>query len=117
MTSRVLCTSLCACVISTCSKAITNAQLLLICAAELAKAFKTDVNNLPLSLDLSWFEQKAVAVLLTLLHLGVRNIRLGPRLPAFLTDDAVSVLVDKFNLMPADVANPERDLKNMMACK
>jgi hydroxylamine reductase len=47
--------------------------------AELAKALKTDVNSLPLSIDLSWFEQKAVAVLLTLLHLGIRNIRLGPR--------------------------------------
>lgn len=46
------------------------------------------------------FEQKAVAVLLTLLHLGVRNIRLGPRLPAFLTNEAVQVIVDKFNLMP-----------------
>lgn len=49
--------------------------------AELAKALKTDVNSLPLSLDISWFEQKAVAVLLTLLHLGVKNIRLGPVLP------------------------------------
>ncbi len=64
-------------------------------ATELAKVFNTDVNSLPLSLDLSWFEQKAVAVLLTLLHLGVRNIRLGPKLPAFLTPDAVQVLVDK----------------------
>lgn len=89
----------------------------IVVATELAKAFNTDVNSLPLSLDLSWFEQKAVAVLLTLLHLGVRNIRLGPKIPAFLTADAVQVLVNKFNLIPADVANPENDLKSMMGCK
>lgn len=89
----------------------------IIVATELAKAFNTDINSLPLSLDLSWFEQKAVAVLLTLLHLGVRNIRLGPKLPAFLTADAVNVLVDKFNLIPADVANPEKDMKMMMGVK
>ena len=58
---------------------------------ELAKAFKTDINSLPLSLDISWFEQKAVSVLLTLLSLGVKNIRLGPVLPAFLTAEAVQV--------------------------
>jgi hydroxylamine reductase (hybrid-cluster protein) len=51
------------------------------CSQELAKALNTDVNSLPLSLDISWFEQKAVAVLLTLLNLGVQNIRLGPNLP------------------------------------
>ncbi len=94
-----------------------DAYSALVVATELAKVFKTDVNSLPLSLDLSWFEQKAVAVLLTLLHLGVRNIRLGPRLPAFLTPEAVGVLVEKFNLIPADVANPEEDMKMMMACK
>jgi len=79
------------------------------------QAFKTDINSLPLSLDLSWFEQKAVAVLLTLLHLGVRNIRLGPRLPAFLTADAVAVMVDKFGLIPADQAHPEEEVKAMIA--
>ncbi len=56
-------------------------------------------------------------MLLTLLHLGVRNIRLGPRLPAFLTADAVGVLVDKFNLIPANVADPAADMKMMVACK
>lgn len=56
-----------------------DAYSAIVVATELAKALKTDVNSLPLSLDLSWFEQKAVVVLLSLLHLGVRNIRLGPR--------------------------------------
>ncbi|GFR45201.1 hypothetical protein Agub_g6595 [Astrephomene gubernaculifera] len=94
-----------------------DAYSALVVATELAKVFKTDVNSLPLSLDLSWFEQKAVAVLLTLLHLGVRNIRLGPRLPAFLTPEAVNVLVEKFNLIPANVADPAADMKMMMQCK
>ena len=87
----------------------------LVVATELAKALKTDINSLPLSLDISWFEQKAVAVLLTMLHLGVRNIRLGPRLPAFLTADAVKVLVDTYNLQPADEANPEADVRRMLS--
>ena len=86
-------------------------------ASELAKAFNCGVNDLPLSLDLSWFEQKAVAVLLTLLHLGVKNIRLGPRLPAFLTPEAMAVLVEKFNIMPASLEAPEEDLKRIMANK
>lgn len=94
-----------------------DAYSALVVATELANVFKTDVNSLPLSLDLSWFEQKAVAVLLTLLHLGVRNIRLGPRLPAFLTPEAVSVLVDRFNLIPANVVDPAADMKMMMTCK
>lgn len=55
------------------------------------QAFDTDINSLPLSLDISWFEQKAVAVLLTLLSCGVKNVRLGPALPAFLTPEAVQV--------------------------
>jgi hydroxylamine reductase (hybrid-cluster protein) len=81
---------------------------------ELAKALNCGINDLPLSMDLSWFEQKAVAVLLTLLHLGVRNIRIGPRLPAFLTPAAVQLLVDNFALTPADIKNPEKDLADMM---
>jgi hydroxylamine reductase (hybrid-cluster protein) len=56
-----------------------------------------------------------VAVLLTLLHLGVKNIRLGPRLPAFLTPEAVQVLVDGYGLKPADVQHPEEDIKRMLA--
>jgi hydroxylamine reductase len=81
-------------------------------AVALAKAFDTDINSLPLSIILSWYEQKAVAVLLTLLHLGVRNIRLGPSLPAFLTPNLVSILVDKFNIMPITTA--EADLKTIL---
>ena len=69
-------------------------------AMALAAAFDCEVNDLPLSLFVSWFEQKAAAVLLTLLALGIRNIRLGPSLPAFLTPAAVGVLVEQFGLMP-----------------
>jgi hydroxylamine reductase len=69
-------------------------------AGALAEAFGTDVNGLPLSMILSWFEQKAVAVLLTLLHLGVRDIRIGPSLPAFVTPTLLQVLVDKFGIKP-----------------
>ncbi|KAF6254265.1 hybrid-cluster protein [Scenedesmus sp. NREL 46B-D3] len=92
-----------------------DAYSALVVAMELAKVFKTDVNGLPLSLDISWFEQKAVAVLLTMLHLGVKNIRLGPRLPAFLTPDAVKQLVDAFAIKPANTEDPAHDLKQMMA--
>lgn len=83
-------------------------------ASELSNALHKDINELPLSLDISWFEQKAVAILLTLLHLGVRNIRLGPTLPAFLTNDAVCLLIDEFGLKVADVKHPERDVELMM---
>jgi hydroxylamine reductase len=69
-------------------------------AGALAEAFKCGVNDLPLSMVLSWFEQKAVAILLTLLHLGIKNIRLGPTLPAFVSPAVLNVLVEKFNLMP-----------------
>jgi len=77
-------------------------------AVALAQAFKTDVNGLPLSLVLSWYEQKAVVILLTLLHLGIRDIRLGPTLPAFLTPAVLDVLVKNFNIMP--ITTPEQDL-------
>eukprot|EP00878_Enallax_costatus_P028172 GHUV01030391.1.p1 GENE.GHUV01030391.1~~GHUV01030391.1.p1 ORF type:complete len:227 (+),score=87.32 GHUV01030391.1:69-683(+) len=92
-----------------------DAYSAVIVATELAKVFNTDVNGLPLSLDISWFEQKAVAVLLSLLHLGVKNIRLGPRLPGFLTPDAVKQLVEAFEIKPANTEDPATDLKNMMA--
>jgi hydroxylamine reductase len=73
-------------------------------AGALAQAFGCGVNDLPLSLILSWYEQKAVCVLLSLLSLGIRNIRLGPTLPAFLTPNVLKVLVEKFNIMPVTTA-------------
>jgi len=81
-------------------------------AAALADAFGTDVNGLPLSMVLSWYEQKAVCILLTLLHLGIKNIRLGPTLPAFVTPAVLQVLVANFNIMPATTA--EADLKAIL---
>ncbi len=81
-------------------------------AVALAKAFNCGVNDLPLSMVLSWYEQKAVCILLTLLHLGIRNIRLGPSLPAFITPAALNVLVEKFNIMPTTTA--EADLKAIL---
>lgn len=82
-------------------------------ALALADAFDCGVNDLPLSLFVSWFEQKAAAVLLTLLSLGIRNIRLGPTLPAFLTPAVVGILVDKFALKP--IGDPAQDLADAIA--
>lgn len=76
-------------------------------ALALANAFERGVNDLPLSLIVSWFEQKAAAVLLTLLALGVRNVRLGPSLPAFLTPALIGVLVDKFGVLPITTAEAD----------
>jgi hydroxylamine reductase len=81
-------------------------------AVALANAFGTDVNGLPLSLVLSWYEQKAVAVLLTLLSLGVKNIRLGPSLPAFVTPAVLGVLVEKFGIKAT--TTPDADLAAML---
>jgi len=81
-------------------------------AVALASAFGTDVNKLPLSMVLSWYEQKAVCILLTLLHLGIKNIRLGPSLPAFVTPAVLKVLVDNFQLTP--VSTPGQDLKTIL---
>ncbi len=81
-------------------------------AVALAKAFDTDVNSLPLSMIISWFEQKAVAILLTLLHLGIKKIKLGPRLPAFITPEVLDVLVQKFEIAP--VKTPEEDLAEIL---
>ena len=81
-------------------------------ALALADAFGTDVNSLPLSMILSWYEQKAVCILLTLLHLGIQNIRLGPSLPAFITQPVLDVLVEKFGLKP--ITTPEEDLKAIL---
>jgi hydroxylamine reductase len=82
-------------------------------ATALAEAFECGVNDLPLSLVLSWFEQKAAAVLLTLLSLGVRGIKLGPTLPAFLTPALLQVLVEKFDIAP--IGDPAADLEAALA--
>ncbi len=81
-------------------------------AVALADAFKCGVNDLPLSMILSWYEQKAVCILLTLLHLGVRNIRLGPSLPAFVSPNVLGVLVEKFGIRPIGTA--EQDLADCL---
>lgn len=82
-------------------------------AMALAEAFECGVNDLPLSLVLSWYEQKAVGILLALLSLGIKDIRLGPSLPAFITPNIMQVLVDKFDLKP--ISSPEDDLKAIWA--
>ena len=81
-------------------------------AAALAKAFDCEVNDLPLSLVLSWFEQKAVAILLSLLHLGVRDIRIGPSLPAFVGPNVLSALTKAFGLKP--ISTPDQDLAEIL---
>ncbi|MFP4027609.1 MAG: hydroxylamine reductase [Candidatus Brocadiia bacterium] len=81
-------------------------------ALALSDAFDVGVNELPLSLVLSWYEQKAVAILLTLLHLGIEDMRLGPTLPAFVEPAVLDVLVDKFNIMP--ISTPEEDLQQIL---
>ncbi len=78
-------------------------------AVALAEAFKCGVNDLPLSLVLSWYEQKAVGILLALLSLGIQDIRLGPTLPAFITPNILQLLVDKFSIKP--ISTPEQDLE------
>ena len=78
-------------------------------AVELAKVFNCGVNELPLSLVLSWYEQKAVCILLTLLYLGIENIRLGPTLPAFVSPNILNFLVEKFKIKP--ITTPENDLR------
>lgn len=82
-------------------------------ALGLANAFQISVNELPLSLILSWYEQKAIAVLLTLLHLGIKNIRLGPTLPAFFTPNVFNLLSQTYNLQP--ITTPEEDLAACLA--
>ncbi len=83
-------------------------------AVALAGAFDCGVNDLPLSMILSWYEQKAVVILLTLLHLGITDIRLGPSLPAFITPNVLNVLVENFAIKPI-AATPEEDLKVILA--
>ena len=90
--------------IGQCNDAYSAIQI----AVALSKAFDCGVNDLPLSMVLSWYEQKAVAILLTLFHLGIRDIRLGPSLPAFITPNVLHVLVKNFAIKP--IATPAEDL-------
>ena len=81
-------------------------------AVALADAFGCGVNDLPLSMVLSWYEQKAVCILLTLLYLGIKNIRLGPTLPAFVSPNVLNYLVENFGIAP--ITTPEEDLKQLL---
>lgn len=81
-------------------------------ALALAEAFETDVNSLPLSMILSWYEQKAVAILLTLLYLGIKNIRLGPSLPAFISPNVLNILVENYGIKP--ITDAKSDLQEIL---
>ncbi len=94
--------------IGQCNDAYSAIQI----ALALANAFNCGVNELPLSMVLSWYEQKAVCILLTLLHLGIRNIRLGPTLPAFLSKNVLSYLVEQYGIAP--ITTPEADLEALL---
>ena len=94
--------------IGQCNDAYSAIQI----AVALAEAFGCGVNDLPLSMVLSWYEQKAVCILLTLLHLGIKNIRLGPTLPAFISPNVLNFLTEKFNI--ALISTPEEDLREML---
>jgi hydroxylamine reductase len=94
--------------IGQCNDAYSAVQI----AVALANAFDCGVNDLPLSMVLSWYEQKACAILLTLLHLGIKDIRLGPTLPAFVSPNVLDVLVKNFNLTP--ISTPDEDLKAIL---
>ena len=78
----------------------------------LSNAFDVGVNELPLSMIISWYEQKAVCVLLALLHLGIKDIRLGPSLPAFITPNVLQTLVDNFDIKP--ISSADEDLKAIL---
>ena len=95
--------------IGQCNDAYSAIQI----AVALADAFHCGINDLPLSIVLSWYEQKAVAILLTLLHLGVKDIRLGPSLPAFVTPNVLAILADKFGIAP--ISTPDADLQAILA--
>ena len=94
--------------IGQCNDAYSAIQI----AVALAGAFECGVNDLPLSMILSWYEQKACAILLTLLYLGIKDIRLGPSLPVFITPNILNFLVEKFNIMP--IKTPDEDLKAIL---
>ena len=94
--------------IGQCNDAYSAIQI----AAALANAFECELNDLPLSMIISWYEQKACAILLSLLYLGIKDIRLGPSLPAFISSNILNVLVEKFNIMPIKTA--DEDLKAIL---
>ncbi len=94
--------------IGQCNDAYSAIQI----ALALADAFQCGVNDLPLSLILSWYEQKAVSILLTLLYLGIKNIRIGPSLPAFIAPSVLNLLVDKYGLTP--ITTPENDMQAIL---
>ncbi len=94
--------------IGQCNDAYSAIQI----ALALADAFQCSVNELPLSMILSWYEQKAVCILLTLLHLGIRNIKLGPTLPAFISPNVLAFLVQNFGIAP--ITTPEADLNEIL---
>jgi hydroxylamine reductase len=91
-----------------CNDAYSAVQI----ASALAKAFDTQVNDLPLSFVISWYEQKAVCVLLALLYLGIKGIRLGPSLPAFISPNVLDTLVKTFEIQP--ISTPDEDLKALL---
>ena len=91
-----------------CNDAYSAVQI----AVALANAFECGVNDLPLSIICSWYEQKAVAILLTLLYLGIKDIRLGPSLPAFVTPNILNILVEKFDIKP--ISTPDEDLQTIL---
>ncbi|MDP8217283.1 MAG: hypothetical protein P9M03_00995, partial [Candidatus Theseobacter exili] len=89
---------------------------LAVIALKLKEVFKLeDINQLPISFDIAWYEQKAVTVLLALLSLGIKGIRLGPTLPAFLSANVAKVLVDKFQITPT--GEVKDDVEAIMAGK
>ena len=94
--------------IGQCNDAYSAIQI----AVALADAFGCGVNDLPLSMVLSWYEQKAVCILLSLLYLGIKNIRLGPTLPAFVSPNVLQYLVENFGIAP--ITTPEADLKQLL---
>lgn len=94
--------------IGQCNDAYSAIQI----AVALSKAFNVGVNELPLSMILSWYEQKAVAILLTLLYLGIKDMRLGPTLPAFITPNILNVLVENYGIKP--ITTPDEDLKEIL---
>ena len=81
-------------------------------AVALANAFGCGVNELPLTLNISWYEQKAVCILLSLLHLGIKNILLGPTIPAFISKNVLNILVENYNIAP--ISTPEEDLRKAL---